>query len=183
MMRRDHAVTGFPEQWTKLWSWYVISVSLILLTAGVAKSIGIQQSAAFLSKPNSIITLFSNRHLFWGISSLEIGLGALLWRAGLFRGAGIKMVRGDWRRGGGMVRRMGGVLIRGSSRSSAEKLPRIDSVDSTGDGFSPDCGAVRRSRRGRAGGGARVRRHPAPRMPVVVVSGPVAEPVGGRAGG
>lgn len=78
MMRRDHDVTGLPEHWTKLWSWYVISVALILLTAGMAKSIGIQQSAAFLSKPNSIITLFSNRHLFWGISILEIGLGALL---------------------------------------------------------------------------------------------------------
>ena len=78
MMRRDHDVTGLPEHWTKLWSWYVISVALILLTAGVAKSIGIQQSAAFLSKPNSIITFFSNRHLFWGISILEIGLGALL---------------------------------------------------------------------------------------------------------
>ena len=78
MMRRDHDVTGLPEHWTKLWSWYVISVALILLTAGVAKSIGIQQSAAFLSKPNSIITFFTNRHLFWGISILEIGLGALL---------------------------------------------------------------------------------------------------------
>lgn len=78
MMRRDHDVTGLPEHWTKLWSWYVISVALVLLTAGVAKSIGIQQSAAFLSKPNSIITFFSNRHLFWGISILEIGLGALL---------------------------------------------------------------------------------------------------------
>jgi hypothetical protein len=78
MMRRDHDVTRLPEHWTKLWSWYVISVALILLTAGVAKSIGIQQSAAFLSKPNSIITFFTNRHLFWGISILEIGLGALL---------------------------------------------------------------------------------------------------------
>lgn len=78
MMRRDHDVTGLPEHWTKLWSWYVISVALILLTAGMAKSIGIQQSAAFLSKPNSIITFFTNRHLFWGISILEIGLGALL---------------------------------------------------------------------------------------------------------
>ena len=78
MMRRDHDVTGLPEHWTKLWSWYVISVAVILLTAGVAKSIGIQQSAAFLSKPNSIITFFTNRHLFWGISILEIGLGALL---------------------------------------------------------------------------------------------------------
>ena len=77
-MRRDHDVTGLPEHWTKLWSWYVISVAVILLTAGVAKSIGIQQSAAFLSKPNSIITFFTNRHLFWGISILEIGLGALL---------------------------------------------------------------------------------------------------------
>ncbi len=84
-----------------------------------------------------------------------------------------------------MVRRLGGVLIRGSSRSTAEKLPRINSVGSKGDGFSSDCGAVRRSRRGRGGGGARVRRHPAPRMPVrwVMVSGPVAEPVRGRAGG
>ena len=107
----------------------------------------------------------------------------MLWRAGLFRGVGIKMVRGDWMRGGGMVRRMGGVLIRGSSRSTAEKLPRINSAGSTGDGFSSDCGAVRRSRRGRGGGGARVRRHPAPRMSVVMVSGPVAEPVRGRAGG
>ena len=109
-------------------------------------------------------------------------LRARVWRAGLFRGAGIKMVRGDWMRGSGMVRRLGGVLIRGSSRITAEKLPRINSAGSTGDGFSPDCGAVRRSRRGRAGGGARVRRHPAPRMPVVV-SGLVAGPVGGRAGG
>ena len=56
----------------------------------------------------------------------------VLWRAGLFRGAWIKMVCGDWMRGGGMVRRMGGVLIRGSSRSTAEKLPRINSACSTG---------------------------------------------------
>jgi hypothetical protein len=42
------------------------------------------------------------------------------------------MVRGDWMRGGEMVRRMGGVLIRGSSRSTAEKLPRINSAGSTG---------------------------------------------------
>ncbi|MCX6863997.1 MAG: hypothetical protein NT050_13975 [Verrucomicrobia bacterium] len=56
----------------------------------------------------------------------------LLWRAGLFRGAGVKMVRGDLMRGSGMVRRMGGVLVRESSRGTAEKLPRINSAGSTG---------------------------------------------------
>ncbi len=55
-----------------------------------------------------------------------------MWRAGLFRGAGIKMVRGDLMRGSGMVRRMGGVLIRESSRGTAEKLLRINSAGSTG---------------------------------------------------
>ena len=78
MMRRDHAITGLPKQWIKFWNWYVIFAALVLLIAGMAKSIGIQQSAAFLSKPNSIITLISNRYLLWGVSSLEIGIGALI---------------------------------------------------------------------------------------------------------
>jgi hypothetical protein len=42
------------------------------------------------------------------------------------------MVRGDLMRGSGMVRRMGGVLIRESSRGTAEELPRINSAGSTG---------------------------------------------------
>ena len=78
MIQRGHTLTGLPKQWIRFWNCYVIFAALILLTAGVAKSIGIQQSAAFLSKPNSIITLISNRHLLWGVSSLEIAVGALL---------------------------------------------------------------------------------------------------------
>jgi hypothetical protein len=79
-------------------------------------------------------------------SLLELSSSKLC-RFAVFRGKRVKLIRGDIRFGGALVRRPGCALVRGASRDDPEMAPRTSSVWLVGVGFRPDRDAVQRSNR------------------------------------
>ena len=76
----------------KLWRVYLILAACVLLLAGVAKSIGLQQEAAFLTNPNSLVVFLTNRQLLTGVAVVEIAVAVLLFSRAFTLETKVKMV-------------------------------------------------------------------------------------------
>jgi hypothetical protein len=65
-------------RWVKLREYYLWVSAVVLILAGVSKTMGLQKPAAFLSNPNSVFSFLSNKQLILGASFVEVSIGILL---------------------------------------------------------------------------------------------------------
>ena len=65
-------------RWVKFREYYLWVSAVVLILAGVSKTMGLQKPAAFLSDPNSVFSLLSNKQLILGASFVEVSIGTLL---------------------------------------------------------------------------------------------------------
>lgn len=65
-------------RWVKFREYYLWVSAVILILAGVSKTIGLQKPAAFLFNPNSVFSFLSNKQFILGASFVEVSIGILL---------------------------------------------------------------------------------------------------------